>query len=37
MDLQMEKFAFMVDVSGSTGSSDNYWLTVGNLLAIHAN
>lgn len=23
-----QKFAFMVDVSGSTGGSDNYWTTV---------
>jgi len=27
----------MVDVSGSTGGSDNYWKTVGDVLSIHAN
>jgi hypothetical protein len=28
MDSEVDKFAFMVDVSGSTGGSDNYWKTV---------
>lgn len=37
MDVEVEKFAFMVDVSGSTGGSDNYWKTVGDALSIHAN
>lgn len=37
MDAEVEKFAFMVDVSGSTGGSDNYWKTVGDALSIHAN
>lgn len=37
MDIEAEKFAFMVDVSGSTGSSDNYWSTVWELFGLHAN
>ena len=37
MDSQTEKFAFMVDVSGSTGGSDNYWNTVRDVHSIHAN
>lgn len=27
----------MVDVSGSTGGSDNYWTTVGQVLSLYAN
>lgn len=27
----------MVDVSGSTGGSDNYWKTVGDIFSLHAN
>jgi hypothetical protein len=37
MQPEPEKFAFMVDVSGSTGGSDNYWQTVADVLSIHAN
>lgn len=37
MDIENEKFAFMVDVSGSTGGSDNYWNTVRELFGLHAN
>ena len=32
-----EKYAFMVDVSGSTGGSDNYWNTVRDVHSLHAN
>jgi hypothetical protein len=37
MDMEVEKYAFFVDVSGSTGGSDNYWKTVGDCLSLHAN
>jgi hypothetical protein len=37
MDPEVHKFAFMVDVSGSTGGSDNYWKTVDELFSLHAN
>lgn len=35
--MEVEKYAFFVDVSGSTGGSDNYWKTVGDCLSLHAN
>lgn len=37
MDSQTDKFAFMVDVSGSTGGSENYWNTVREVFGLHAN
>lgn len=37
MDQQADKFAFMVDVSGSTGGSENYWNTVQEIFNLHAN
>lgn len=36
MEPEVQKFAFMVDVSGSTGGSDNYWKTVGDILSLYA-
>lgn len=32
-----EKYAFMVDVSGSTGGSEHYWKTVADLFSLYAN
>lgn len=32
-----DKFAFMLDVSGSTGGSNNYWKTVYDVLSLYAN
>lgn len=37
MDPQNDKYAFMVDVSGSTGASQNYWNEVGNVFSLYAN
>ena len=34
---QADKYAFMVDVSGSTGGSQNYWQTVADVFSLHAN
>lgn len=35
MDPENEKFAFMLDVSGSVGGSENYWDTIGQLIAMY--
>lgn len=34
--MNKDGYCIMVDVSGSTGGSDNYWSTVGNVLSLYS-